>query len=192
MPTPKIIDVEPRSDFTLVVSFANKERRLFDVKPYMGSIFFGELRDPDYFKRVEIVWEGSGIEWPNEQDLSRDTLYIEGKEIVRLQVVQSEGMHGSRKPDRATKKGTSKKSKSEVVDAASHKRSGTLPKKTAKSPSKKKTTTKKVDKRRDTAKKRDSDTVEGKDSDRRANKTTAIKTRKETDKKTHRQKRRKK
>ncbi|MBI1871460.1 MAG: DUF2442 domain-containing protein [Chlamydiae bacterium] len=58
------------------VRFKNGQLRLFDVKPYLNKGIFKELKNESYFKKVRIVWGGIG--WPNEQDLSSDTLYYGG------------------------------------------------------------------------------------------------------------------
>lgn len=74
--TPKITHVETSPGHRLRVGFENGETRLFDVTPYLGTGVFQELRDETYFRRVRAI--GIGVEWPNEQDLSADTLYRAG------------------------------------------------------------------------------------------------------------------
>ncbi len=44
----------------------------FDVKPYMVSDFFLQLKDENYFKKVGLFF--SGVGWPEGQDLSPDTI----------------------------------------------------------------------------------------------------------------------
>ena len=74
--TPRIKDVETRPGHRLRVGFENGEARLFDVTPYLEKGVFRELLDEAYFQRVRPI--GCGVEWPNEQDLSADTLYCAG------------------------------------------------------------------------------------------------------------------
>jgi Protein of unknown function (DUF2442) len=74
--TPKITQVEARPGHMLHVGFENGESRLFDVTPYLDKGVFRELRDEAYFRRVRPV--AGGVEWPHEQDLSADTLYVAG------------------------------------------------------------------------------------------------------------------
>ena len=73
---PKITQVEARPGHKLHVGFENGESRLFDVTPYLDKGVFRELRDEAYFRRVRPV--AGGVEWPHEQDLSADTLYVAG------------------------------------------------------------------------------------------------------------------
>ena len=73
---PKITRVEARPGHRIHVGFENGQERLFDVTPYLDKGVFEELRDETYFQRVRPVW--GGVEWPHEQDLSADTLYMAG------------------------------------------------------------------------------------------------------------------
>jgi hypothetical protein len=74
---PKAVNVIAQNDFTLLLTFANQERRLFDVKPYLDKGVFKELQNLSYFKTVKIV--SGSVEWLNGQDLSYDTLYLKSK-----------------------------------------------------------------------------------------------------------------
>ncbi|MBF0098277.1 MAG: DUF2442 domain-containing protein [Magnetococcales bacterium] len=75
MNSPKVVSVETEESPSLLLAFANGERRRFDVSPYWDKGIFRELRDPVYFRRVKAV---SGyIAWPHDQDFSWDTLYLE-------------------------------------------------------------------------------------------------------------------
>jgi hypothetical protein len=70
---PRVTAVEPQADYTLQVTFANGEVRVFDVKPYLDTGIFRELRDPAMFRSVH-PFLGS-IQWKNEADLCPDMLY---------------------------------------------------------------------------------------------------------------------
>lgn len=71
---PSVTKVEATNDFKLKVYFNNQEVRLFDINPYLDKGIFKELQDIDYFKRVKVAF--GAIQWPNEQDFSKDTLYL--------------------------------------------------------------------------------------------------------------------
>jgi hypothetical protein len=72
---PKITGVEPREGYKLKVFFETGEEADFDVKPYIKGTWFGMLSDPAYFKRVSALSDGSGIEWPDGQDIAPHELY---------------------------------------------------------------------------------------------------------------------
>lgn len=73
---PKVSNVSPTDNHTLIVTFTNGEIREMDVKSYLDKGIFTELNDPSYFNCVKVV--AGSIEWKNGQDLSYDTLYEAG------------------------------------------------------------------------------------------------------------------
>ncbi len=74
---PRVKDVRPEKNYRLVITFTNREVRLFDVTPYLSRGVFRELRDPELFNSVQ-PFLGS-IQWRNGQDLCPDTLYLKSK-----------------------------------------------------------------------------------------------------------------
>jgi hypothetical protein len=71
----KVIDVSANDDFSLDLMFADGIAKRFDAKPYLDFEAFKELRDLDYFKQVTIAF--GTVQWPHEQDISPETLYLE-------------------------------------------------------------------------------------------------------------------
>ncbi len=59
----------------LYVELDNGDRGVFDMKPYMMSDFFSELKQEGYFNRAFI--EYGVISWPNGQDISPSTVRLE-------------------------------------------------------------------------------------------------------------------
>jgi Protein of unknown function (DUF2442) len=72
--SPKVMKVIPIANYQLQLFFDNDEVRIFDVTPYLDKGIFVELREIDYFRKVEPFF--GGVQWANEQDFSRDTLYL--------------------------------------------------------------------------------------------------------------------
>ncbi|WP_407636084.1 DUF2442 domain-containing protein [Paramagnetospirillum caucaseum] len=71
---PDVITVDVLEGYALLLTFANGEKRIFSVEPYLDRGIFRELRDPAYFRSVRAI---SGfVSWPHEQDFSPDTLYL--------------------------------------------------------------------------------------------------------------------
>jgi hypothetical protein len=66
-------NVIPGEDYTLVLTFENDEKRRFDVKPYLNTGVFRELRDVNLFNTVRVSFDT--IEWQNEADLDPEFLY---------------------------------------------------------------------------------------------------------------------
>jgi len=71
----KVVAARDNDDFTLELKFEDDSVRKFDVKPYLEYGIFKELKDKSYFKRVKVAF--GTVQWPNEQDISPETLYLE-------------------------------------------------------------------------------------------------------------------
>ena len=72
----KITAVTANDDFSLDLQFNDGSVKRFDAKPYLNYEVFRELKDLNYFEQVGIAF--GTIQWPHEQDISPETLYIEG------------------------------------------------------------------------------------------------------------------
>jgi hypothetical protein len=76
----KVISAKANDDFTIDLQFDDGAQKQFDVKPYLNFPVFRELKNIDYFKNIRIAF--STVQWQNEQDISPETLYLEGKDIT--------------------------------------------------------------------------------------------------------------
>ena len=74
---PRVINVRPEHDFTLLITFTNGEVKKFDVKPYLDIGVFKELKDLSIFNSVKPSL--GSIQWANGLDLCPDTLYLDSK-----------------------------------------------------------------------------------------------------------------
>ncbi|MBP6635672.1 MAG: DUF2442 domain-containing protein [Paludibacter sp.] len=77
---PRVSEVKPGSDFTLLLTFNNGEVKSFDVKPYLGIGIFKQLNDISVFNSVRPSL--GSIQWSNGVDLCPDTLYLESVKVV--------------------------------------------------------------------------------------------------------------
>ncbi|MGM0656864.1 MAG: DUF2442 domain-containing protein [Thermodesulfobacteriota bacterium] len=75
----KVKSVFAKNDYTLFVELSDGRTGIFDVKPYLEKGVFKQLKDKNYFKQVKPFF--CGITWPNEQDLSADTIAYELKQL---------------------------------------------------------------------------------------------------------------
>ena len=70
---PRVTDVKPKVDYQLELTFSNEEKRVFDMKPFLKTGRFIELKNEALFASVKcIMWS---IQWQNGLDLCPDTLY---------------------------------------------------------------------------------------------------------------------
>ena len=75
----KVLAVKANRDFSLDLKFNDGSLRRFNVRPYLDLGVFTELKDLNYFKQVTIAF--GTVQWPHEQDISPDTLYLESVPI---------------------------------------------------------------------------------------------------------------
>jgi len=75
----KVVAVRANDNHTLDLKFSDGRAKRFDVKPYLEFGIFQQLKDIRYFKCVRLAL--NTVQWPNEQDFSPDTLYLDGEDI---------------------------------------------------------------------------------------------------------------
>ncbi len=68
-----IKDVIPSNNYTLILTFENGEKRLFDMNPHLNKGIFCELRDISLFNSVKVSFDS--IMWDNEADIDPEILY---------------------------------------------------------------------------------------------------------------------
>lgn len=68
-----VIKVKPLEKYKLLLTFENKEKRVFDVSPYFKIGKFSELREPSLFNTVKVKFDS--IEWDNSLDIDPELLY---------------------------------------------------------------------------------------------------------------------
>ena len=73
----KIIKAIPLTDFKIEVMTSSGIAGIFDMKPYLKGSAFKQLLNEDYFKQVKPLH--LGIAWPDEQDISSDTVVADIK-----------------------------------------------------------------------------------------------------------------
>ena len=75
-----VLDVKPLTDYKLLLTFENNERRIFDVSPYLNLGKFSELKDLSLFNTVRVKFDS--IEWNNHLDLDPEFLYEKGEKVL--------------------------------------------------------------------------------------------------------------
>lgn len=77
--TPDVVSVKPLTGYRLEAGFANGERRLFDMRPYLAYPAFAPLAEGALFMRAHVAL--GTVAWTEEIDLSPDTLYLRGAPV---------------------------------------------------------------------------------------------------------------
>lgn len=74
--------VRPLPGYRLYVEIADGRKGILDLKPYLDHGVFRELRNPDYFRQVDIVF--GALTWPHRQDIAPETLLAEIVPVAAL------------------------------------------------------------------------------------------------------------
>lgn len=72
---PRLVNVEPVDYLKLRLTYETGEVKIFDVSPYANGSWYGELKEDAYFRTVQMLPEGTGVEWRNGQDIAPHELY---------------------------------------------------------------------------------------------------------------------
>jgi len=78
----RVTEVHPDKDYRLILEFENGETKVFDMKPYLETGIFKELKDEAVFKTVRVSFDS--IEWANEADFDPEFLYDESVKIEEI------------------------------------------------------------------------------------------------------------
>ena len=75
----RIIKAIPLDDCKIEILTSGGVEGIFDVKPYLGGSAFKELEQRSYFQLLRPAHRG--IQWPNGQDFSSDTIIFDIKNL---------------------------------------------------------------------------------------------------------------
>ena len=75
-----VTDVKALSEYQLLLTFENGEKRLFDMKPYLDKGIYKELKDESKFRSVRVSFDS--IEWCNQADIDPEFLYEKSVEYA--------------------------------------------------------------------------------------------------------------
>ena len=73
------IAVKPLQDYRLLITFDNKEKRVFDVAPYLSDKYFASLNNNAVFNSVKV--NDISVEWTGGIDMCPDELYYNSTPI---------------------------------------------------------------------------------------------------------------
>ena len=75
----EVKEVQVLSDYRLLLTFDNNEKRIKDMKPYLEKGVFQKLKEKTFCKKVEISF--GTISWGDKIDICADSLYETSEEI---------------------------------------------------------------------------------------------------------------
>lgn len=72
--------VEPQTDYSLILTFENGERKRFDMKPYLETGVFRRLRDAKVFRAARVRF--NTVSWDDDIDFDPEALYEGGYPVT--------------------------------------------------------------------------------------------------------------
>lgn len=72
-----IREVESHGDHTLLLFFANGERRIFDARPLLEKPYYRKLKSLTYFLKAKLDY--GTVVWNNDIDIAPEYLYQHSK-----------------------------------------------------------------------------------------------------------------
>lgn len=75
MNIPKIKRIFPNDDYSVTITYANGEKRVFHMAPYLNRGVFRILKNRRIFNKARIAF--NTVVWPHDVDIAPETLYRE-------------------------------------------------------------------------------------------------------------------
>ena len=78
MQYPRIQSVKAVDDHILIVEFKDHQKRQYDITSLLDKDMFSPLKNPAFFKNVQVEKGGYAVYWNDEIDISEYELWIHG------------------------------------------------------------------------------------------------------------------
>ncbi len=76
---PRIVSVEYKSPYILMLGFSDNKTKQFDLSPYLKYPVYQPLQDEDLCSKARVEYDT--VVWNDNLDFDPDTLYLESKLI---------------------------------------------------------------------------------------------------------------
>ena len=77
VPRWRVIEVIPREDYTLLLTFADGKKGVYDFKPNLQYPVYRRQKDIAFFMQAKAIY--SSVVWPDDTDIDPEYLYNECK-----------------------------------------------------------------------------------------------------------------
>lgn len=74
-----VTDVKTKNDYTLILTFKDGKRKLYNALPLLKEEIYAPLKNLDFFLTVKV--SGDSIAWNDVIDIAPEHLYEYSKEI---------------------------------------------------------------------------------------------------------------
>lgn len=66
-------DVQPKEDYTMLLTFADGTRKIYDASPLLEKSIYAPLRNLSFFLQAQV--DGASVSWSDEIDIAPEHLY---------------------------------------------------------------------------------------------------------------------
>ena len=77
---PRVLAVQYKKPYKLILTFTNKEIKEFDFSNYLGYPGYNALKDEAFCNKARVV--NGTVAWDEVVDFDPDTLYLESKLVT--------------------------------------------------------------------------------------------------------------
>jgi hypothetical protein len=88
IPKWRVLAVHPQPDYTLLLTFANGEKRLYDASPLLDEKIYSPLKNLAFFLSAKV--DGDSVAWSDELDIAPEHLYECSKPVELSALSESE------------------------------------------------------------------------------------------------------
>lgn len=74
-----VINVIPKDNYILHLTFQNEEQKEFDCKPLLDWKVYEPLRNIEFFKKAHVKY--GTVVWNENIDIAPESLYLESREV---------------------------------------------------------------------------------------------------------------
>ena len=73
IPKWKVIAVQPQKDYTLILTFIDGKKRIYNALPLLKKSIYSQLKDLNFFMKARV--EGDTVAWNTDIDIAPEHLY---------------------------------------------------------------------------------------------------------------------
>ena len=81
MKYPKVKSAKVLDERTLMIRFDNNQKKKYDVTPLLEKEMFSPLKNPAFFKAVQVEQGGYAVVWGENIDISEYELWSHGQSM---------------------------------------------------------------------------------------------------------------
>lgn len=79
-----VIEVQPKEDFSLLLTFYNGKKRILDFEPFLDEFGIDKLKDVNFFMKAKV--DHHTVMWDEQIDIAPEFLYEKSKTLKKKNI----------------------------------------------------------------------------------------------------------